>query len=60
MLTCMQDRFADARARPPVDESQDWFITDGAEMDGYTVLLFWRYWVTCDDRDNPIEVGSIV
>ena len=28
-------------------------------MDGYTVLQFWRKWVTCDERDRNILVTLI-
>ena len=52
----VQDRYADARELPRVDTSQDWLLSSGTEQDGFTVLEFSRDWVTCDDRDNPIEV----
>ena len=42
-----------------MDMSQDWFLIDGSESDGYTVLRFTRDWVTCDDKDRDIEVVHI-
>ena len=52
----MQDRFADSRSLPPIDESQDWFITSGEEEHGFTVLEFSRNLTTCDPRDLDIKV----
>ena len=53
----LQDRFAFKQSRPPIDPQQDWFIISGENMDGYTVLQFWRKWITCDERDRNIQVG---
>ena len=55
----MQDRYADAEARPPVDSSQDWELVEGKEEEEYTILKFKRDWVTCDDRDRNIDVSGL-
>ncbi len=52
-----QDRYADAQAVPPIDDSQDWFLLEGEGDSGYTSLTFTRKWVTCDDRDRDIAVS---
>ena len=54
-----QDRYADAQALPPIDESQDWSLVRGQELDGHTILEFTRSWVTCDIRDRNVEVRKI-
>ncbi len=56
-VTCVQDRYAEAKEQPPIDESQDWELLSGREEDGYTILQFRRDWVTCDDRDRNIDVS---
>ena len=53
-----QDRFADGRALPPIDESQDWFLISGEQDDGFTVLEFSRNLTTCDPRDLEIKVWT--
>ncbi len=53
----MQDRYATAESRPPVDAQQNWILEAGEEENGYTVLAFRRDWVTCDDQDRDIKVG---
>ena len=55
----MQDRFADIRARPPIDESQDWFLLAGREENGFTILEFSRNLTTCDPRDLDIDVSGL-
>ena len=55
-----QDRFAAARAPPAIDEEQNWFLKSGEEEEGFTILEFSRDYVTCDDRDLPINVSSII
>ena len=42
---------------PPIDDSQDWTVVNGEEVDGYTIIHFTRSWVTCDDRDRDITVS---
>ena len=50
----MQDRFADARARPPVDSQQDWNLVAGREENGWTIVSFNRALQTGDTRDRDI------
>ena len=54
----MQDRYAEMRALPPIDPSQDWFLSFGEEEDGYTVLEFYRNLTTCDTQDVDINVST--
>ena len=56
----IQDRYAVAEALPPIDESQDWSLLRGQEMNGYTILEFTRNWVTCDERDRIVAVRKLV
>ena len=56
LVLILQDRFAAAQSRPPVDAQQDWFLDGGMEMDGFTILAFRRDWVTCDELDREIKV----
>ena len=56
----LQDRFAEARATPPIDESQDWSLVGAEEDDGYTVLEFTRNYYSCDDDyDLNIEASEL-
>lgn len=55
----LQDRYAFGQSRPPVDPQQDWTLLRGENMNGYTVLEFWRKWVTCDERDRNVLVYSL-
>ena len=50
----VQDRFADARARPPVDSQQDWTLVAGKEENGWTIVSFSRALQTGDARDRDI------
>ena len=50
----LQDRFADARSRPPVDTQQDWTMVSGREENGWTIMAFSRALQTGDDRDRDI------
>ena len=56
---CIQDRYAERRELPPIDESQDWFLVSGQEKDGVTILEFSRKFITCDSRDLEIKVTVI-
>ena len=56
-LSILQDRFAAARAPPAIDEEQNWFLKSGEEEEGFTILEFYRDYVTCDDRDLPVTVS---
>ena len=53
-----QDRYAEGRFLPPIDESQDWFLTNSEEENGYTVLEFFRNLTSCDPQDLDITVGK--
>ena len=50
----VQDRFADARALPPVDNQQDWTLVAGKEENGWTIVAFNRTLHTRDTRDRDI------
>ena len=39
-----------------MDDHEDWFLVNGEEHPGWTILEFTRKWVTCDQRDSNIEV----
>ena len=54
----VQDRYADARAIPPIDEQQDYELTGFQESGGKTVLKFKRKFDTCDPRDRKLEVSN--
>ena len=53
----MQDRYAERRALPPIDASQDWYLSFGEEEDGYTILEFSRNLTTCDPKDLDVDVS---
>ena len=53
----MQDRYAERRALPPIDVSQDWYLSFGEEEDGYTILEFSRNLTTCDPKDLDVDVS---
>eukprot|EP00058_Branchiostoma_floridae_P026475 XP_002611966.1 hypothetical protein BRAFLDRAFT_91851 [Branchiostoma floridae] len=52
----LTDRYADEKALPPEDESQDWELLSGYENDTHTVLRFKRKLQTCDVRDRVINI----
>ena len=54
----MQDRFADGRSLPPVDNQQNWFLLNAEEEGGYTTLEFTRNYTSCDTRDRNIKVSG--
>ncbi|CAF4394289.1 unnamed protein product [Rotaria sp. Silwood2] len=55
----LQDRYATTNARPVLDNStQDWFLLQGREKDGWTVIQFKRLLDTCDSMDFPIISGT--
>ena len=56
----MQDRFAGGHYLPPVDEIQDWFLINGEEENGYTILEFTRNLTTCDPSDLQIKVLDFI
>ncbi|CAH1233409.1 MOXD1 [Branchiostoma lanceolatum] len=51
----LTDRYAEEKAQPPVDESQDWELVSGYENGTHTVLRFNRKLTTCDVRDRVIN-----
>ncbi|CAH3168091.1 unnamed protein product [Porites evermanni] len=55
----LTDRYAEARAVPPIDDQQDYQLTDSKESDGKTLLKFTRKFDTCDPRDKKLEVGPM-
>ena len=58
--TALQDRFAEDRAPPTIDASQDWYLKNGEEENGFTILEFSRKYITCDDKDLPVTVSDII
>ena len=52
----LQDRYADEKAIPPIDEQQDYKLEGFQESDGKTLLKFTRKFDTCDPRDRKLEV----
>lgn len=55
---CAQDRFAEDRYLPSVDESQDWVLIRGKETNGHTILEFTRNLTSCDIDDLNIKVSK--
>ncbi len=52
-----QDRFAFDKVKPLVDNTtQNWFVLQGQEQNGWTAIQFKRYFDTCDPMDVPIKV----
>ena len=42
-----------------MDDITNWFLLSSDEENGYTVLEFTRYWVTCDEeKDRVINVSD--
>ena len=54
----MQDRFAEGRFIPAIDDSQDWILEFGEQENGYTILAFSRPLTSCDPNDLNIKVCS--
>ncbi|XP_066265474.1 DBH-like monooxygenase protein 1 homolog [Branchiostoma lanceolatum] len=55
----LTDRYAEAKAQPPVDESQDWELVSAYENGTHTVLRFNRKLTTCDVRDRVINEDTL-
>ena len=55
---CLQDRFATARAQPPIDEIQNVKLLSFSEADGMTKLEFKRNLDACEPKDRRIEVTT--
>ncbi len=59
VVYAMQDRYAVGRFLPPIDTvSQDWFLTNSEEEDGFTLLEFSRNFTSCDPQDLDITVRT--
>ncbi|CAF0775985.1 unnamed protein product [Adineta ricciae] len=55
----LQDRYSTANSRPMRDNTtQDWFVLQGQEKDGWTAIRFKRLLHTCDSMDVPIKSGT--
>ncbi|XP_066276602.1 DBH-like monooxygenase protein 1 homolog [Branchiostoma lanceolatum] len=55
----LTDRYADAKAQPSMDESQDWELISGNENGTHTVVRFNRKLTTCDDKDRIITEDTM-
>ncbi|XP_032219319.2 DBH-like monooxygenase protein 1 isoform X2 [Nematostella vectensis] len=56
----LQDRYAEAKALPVLDNQQDYKLDDASEEGGYTILKFTRKYDTCDAKqDNQIKAGTV-
>ena len=51
----LQDRYADEKAIPPIDEQQDYKLEGFQESNGKTLLKFTRKFDSCDPRDRKLE-----
>ncbi|CAF4976183.1 unnamed protein product, partial [Rotaria sp. Silwood1] len=52
----IQDRFAFDKSKPIIDNTtQDWFVLQGQEQNGWTAIQFKRYFDSCDPMDVPIK-----
>ena len=56
LIIDMQDRHTVCRCTPVIDSQQDWYLLNGQEEGGYTILEFTRNFTTCDDNDLVIKV----
>ncbi|CAF1310464.1 unnamed protein product [Rotaria sordida] len=55
----IQDRFAFDKMKPVIDNTtQDWFLLQGQEQNGWTAIQFKRYFDSCDTMDVPIKSGT--
>ena len=58
VVTGAQDRYAEIRDLPPIDiQSQDWFLINSEEQNGFTILEFSRNFTSCDPQDLDITVS---
>lgn len=55
----LQDRYAYGRFTPPIDSEQNWFLISGEEIEGMTILRFWRNFTSCDELDLTISVRCL-
>ena len=51
-LLVTQDRYANARSLPRLDEQQDWKLINATEEDGYTIIEMERALETCDSQND--------
>ena len=58
LVIVLQDRFATARAQPPIDEIQNVKLLSFSEADGMTTLEFKRNLDACEPKDRSIEVTT--
>ena len=56
--TLVQDRHALGEYEPIIDESQDVTLLAANQNDTHTILSFSRPYVTCDEDDRDITVGT--
>ncbi|EDV25400.1 uncharacterized protein TRIADDRAFT_55459 [Trichoplax adhaerens] len=54
----LQDRFANGRTLPALDDNQDYKLISGIEKNGMTTLKFSRKFNTEDPKDLPLEGGT--
>ncbi|UJR14303.1 hypothetical protein I4U23_001293 [Adineta vaga] len=55
----LQDRYAIGNSRPIRDNTtEDWFVLQGQEKNGWTAIRFKRLLDTCDSMDVPIKSGT--
>jgi hypothetical protein len=54
----LKDRFARARAMPPIDPIQNVELISGSEANGTTTLTFKRKLKACEPNDRSIEDGT--
>lgn len=59
LIISFQDRFADAKALPPLDKENNYVLTGFEESEDKTVLKFNRKFDTCDPKDKKIQVHQV-
>ena len=48
----LKDTHSEKNSKPKIDKTQDWFLVDAKEVDGYTILKIKRSLITCDKNDD--------
>jgi hypothetical protein len=51
----LKDTFAKIRSTPQIDKSQDWFLIEAREINGYTIVKLRRNLDTCD-KEGDLEI----
>jgi hypothetical protein len=51
----LKDTFAKIRSTPQIDNSQDWFLIEAKETNGYTIVKLRRDLNTCD-KEGDLEI----